>query len=532
MTRGERVIAFIERHCRVPEGKHVGKPLRLEPFQKRFLLEVYDNPAGTNRAILSIARKNGKTGLIAAMLLAHIAGPEAVLNSQIASGAMSKDQAGLVFRLAEKMIGLSPELSAACRTVPSQKIIVGLARNVEFKALSADKTTAHGQSLALAILDEIGQVKGPTSDFVDAIVTAQGAYDNPLLIAISTQAPTDADLLSVWIDDAKSSKDKHIVCHVYEADKDCVLLDKEQWKKANPALGKFRSVTDLKKLAQSAARLPSQENSFRNLNLNQRVSTLSPFISKTVWESCGAKPEELTGDVCVALDLSSITDLSSLTIVSKNQGFWDVEPYFWAPEEGLIDRSKRDRVPYDVWAKQGKLLLTPGRTIDYSFLAEQVRKLKLKYKIRAFAFDPWRINDFLRELRALGIDCHDPLTMEEFKKFCVDKKPNIVNTMSDKILLVKHMQGYKEMTPSINVLEKELLNARIRHGMHPIMTMCAANAVIIADGSENKKLTKSKSNGRIDGIVSLCMALGVAVPMQKLINAPKGNDGSLINLQL
>jgi phage terminase large subunit-like protein len=121
-----------------------------------------------------MARKNGKTGLIAAILLAHIAGPEAVQNSQIVSGAMSRDQAALVFNLAAKMIQLSPELAKLVRIVPSGKRLIGLARNVEYKALAADGSTAHGLSPVLAILDEVGQVKGPQSDFVDAITTAQG----------------------------------------------------------------------------------------------------------------------------------------------------------------------------------------------------------------------------------------------------------------------------------------------------------------------------------------------------------------------
>ncbi|HDO7238279.1 TPA: terminase large subunit, partial [Klebsiella pneumoniae] len=95
MTRGEKVIAFIERYCIVPEGKLIGQPMRLDEFQKLFLLAMYDNPVGTDKAYLSIARKNGKTGLIAGILLAHLVGPEAKQNTQIVSGAMSREQAGI-----------------------------------------------------------------------------------------------------------------------------------------------------------------------------------------------------------------------------------------------------------------------------------------------------------------------------------------------------------------------------------------------------------------------------------------------------
>lgn len=153
LTRGQRVIAFIERYLKVPEGEFVGQPMLLEPFQKQFILAVYDNKGKTRRAYLSIARKNGKSGLIAGILLAHIVGPEAKLNTQIVSGAMSREQAALVFSLACKIINLSPEIIPLVRIVPSGKKLIGLARNVEYRALAADGRTAHGLSPSLAILD-------------------------------------------------------------------------------------------------------------------------------------------------------------------------------------------------------------------------------------------------------------------------------------------------------------------------------------------------------------------------------------------
>lgn len=143
-SRAARIIEFIERYCVTPEGASVGQPLVLAEFQKDFIRDVYDNPAGTRRAILSIARKNGKSGLIAGLLLAHLVGPEAKQNSQIVSGAMSRDQAALVFNLACKMVQQSPKLAPLVRIIPSGKRLIGLPLNVEYKALAADGKTAHG----------------------------------------------------------------------------------------------------------------------------------------------------------------------------------------------------------------------------------------------------------------------------------------------------------------------------------------------------------------------------------------------------
>lgn len=482
MTRGERVIAFIEGFCKIPEGEHVGKDARLAEFQKKFLLDLYDNPHGTDTAILSIARKNAKTGLIAFILLAHLVGPEAKLNSRIVSGAMSRDQAAEVYNLASKCVMQSEKLSSIIKIVPSGKKLIGLPMNVEYQAISAEGKTAHGKSPILAILDEVGQIRGPQSDFVDAITTAQGAYDNPLLIYISTQAATDADLFSVLIDDALEKKPPKTVCHVYCADKDGDLLDEKQWAKANPALGLFRSMNDMRKQAEKAARMPSFENTFRNLNLNQRVSTFAPFVSRSVWE---LNVGEYIGDAEIwygGLDLSARTDLTSFTLIGENSsGKIDVEQYFWTPEGGLLDREKVDKQPYSVWVKQGFLRTTPGATVDYEFVAQEISEIIGSRHVEKLAFDRWRIDVFKAACERLCIS----------------------------IPLVEFGQGYKDMSPAVDALESALLNSKLNHAAHPVLTMCAANAVISKDPAGNRKLDKSKATGRIDGMVSLTMAIGM-----------------------
>ena len=483
MTRAARVIAFIERHCLTPDGAHVGKPMVLAEFQKQFIRDVYDNPAGTRRALLSVSRKNGKTGLIAGLVLAHLVGPEAKLNSQLVSGAMSRDQAALVFNLAAKMVQLSPKLSGLVRIVPSGKRLLGLPLNTEYRALAADGKTAHGLSPVLAILDEIGQVRGPQSDFVDAITTSQGAHEAPLLIAISTQAASDADLLSVWIDDAKASNDPRIVCALYAAPEGCDLLDESAWKAANPALGIFRSEDDLREQMVQAQRMPSMENTARNLLLNQRVSTESPFVSPDVWKSCGAAVLPFDGPVYCGLDLSMRTDLTALVIVGKVDGVWQVVPHFWTPEQGLIERARRDRAPYDVWARQGLLHTCAGATVDYEVVAQDMAAILADLNVQAVAYDRWRIDLLKKELDKIESD----------------------------LPLVPFGQGYKDMAPALDALEAELLNGRMAHGGHPVLAMCAANAVVTKDPTGARKLDKSRATGRIDGMQALAMAIGVAV---------------------
>lgn len=484
MTRGEKVLAFIQRHCLVPEGEHVGKPMELAEFQKRFILDIYDNPHGTDTAILSIARKNGKSGLIAALVLVHLIGPEAKQNARLISGAMSREQAGEVFNLASKMVMLSEKLSSLVRIIPSGKKLIGLPMNTEYQATSAEAKTAHGKSPLVAILDEVGQIEGPRSDFVDAITTAQGAHAEPLLIYISTQAANDSDLFSVLIDDALTNKPPKTVCHVYAADEGGELLDETQWKKANPALGIFRSLEDMRKQAEKAARMPSFENTFRNLNLNQRVSTHSPFISRDTWMANAGKPMPL--DECDVvyggLDLSARTDLTSLVLVGLRDGISHVHVWAWKPANTLHEHARRDRAPYDVWVNDGYITTTPGNSIEYEHVARDIAEATRGVNISAIAFDRWRFDVLQKEFEKLGID----------------------------LPFVPWGQGFKDMAPAVDATEVALLNHKIRHGSNPVLNMCAVNAAITRSPAGDRKLDKMKNSGRIDAMVAFVMAMGVA----------------------
>lgn len=484
-TRGERVIAFIERYCKVPDGELVGRPMRLEPFQKRFILDVYDNPAGTRRGYLSIARKNGKTGLIAGILLAHVCGPEARLNTEIVSGANSRDQAALVFNLASKMVQMSEELSKLVRIVPSGKRLIGLTRNTEYRALSAEGKVAHGLSPRLAILDEVGQIRGPQDDFIDAIITSQGAHTDPILLAISTQAPNDNDLFSIWLDDARTSADPRIVCHVYETPKDADLLDRDSWKLSNPALGVFRSMEDLAEQAERAARMPTFESTFRNLGLNQRVEMIAPYISAGVWDANGGEPDMEAfrkAPVFIGLDLSGRADLTAAVAVALWREKWHVRSWFWTPEKGLKERAKSDRAPYDVWARRGLIRTTPGASIDYEVVARDLASELDEMEVSSVAFDRWRFDLFKKELDEIGVG----------------------------LPLIPFGQGFKDMSPALDTMEAALLNERVLHGGHPVLTMCAANARSERDAAGNRKLSKARATGRIDGLVAMAMAFGAS----------------------
>lgn len=485
LTRAERNMKFVESYAVVPEGPLVGQKIRLADFQEAFFYAVYDNVHVTKKAILSMARKNSKTATIACIVLVHTVGPEAKQNSRINSGARSRKQAAEVYNYASKMIQLSPKLAKICRLVPSSKRIIGLLMNVEYEALSAEGKTVHGGSPILAIVDEAGQIKGPQDDFYDGLTTGQGAYDDALLIVISTQAPTDADLLSILIDDAIRSQDPSIVCHLYTASEDCELTDRQAWQAANPALGLFRSERDVEEHAKAASRMPSNEASFRVLYLNQRVNMVSAFVSPVVWKQGNGPADDdafLAGPVYGGLDLSATTDLTALVLTARDRdGVLHVRPYFWMPQDSVVEAARRDKAPYDVWVREGLLRTTPGKVIDYAFVARDVGVLTADLPVAKIGFDRWRMDRMQQALQGADV----ALPLEPFG------------------------QGYVSMSPALDALEADLLQGKVRHGAHPVLAMCAANAVAIPDPAGNRKLDKGKATGRIDGLVALTMAEGV-----------------------
>ena len=461
----------------------VGKPVKLRNWQKKDLRKIYDNPHGTRTAILSFAKKNAKSTLCAFLLLLHLSGVEAVQNTQLVSTAQSRDQAAILFDLAAKIVRMSPPLDPHIVIRETVKQLYCPGRGTLYKALSADDKTAHGKSAIFAAHDELGQVRGPRSALYNAIDNAMGAHENPLSIVLSTQAPTDADLLSIMIDDALKGEDPHTVLSLYTADIDIDPFSEKAMKQANQAYGDFLNAKEIKRQAEQARRMPANEALYRNYQLNQRVEASNPYVTKSIWDALGGDaPLNL---VYGGLDLSETNDLTALVLTDPVTG--GVEPHFWLPEEGLAERSRLDRVPYDVWAEQGYLHTTPGKSVEYEYVANYIAKLFHRMDVRKIAFDRWNMKHLRPWLVLAGLS-------ESF--------------IDDRFVLFG--QGYQSMSPALRNLDSLMLNQKIHHGNHPVLRMCAMNSVVKTDEAGGRKLDKKRSRGRIDGMVSLVMACAVA----------------------
>jgi phage terminase large subunit-like protein len=501
LNRLERVIAFIN-DMPITQGKLAGQKMQLRDWQiDEWLAPIYAVEPVTGKrmvrtAALSMGRKNGKTGLSASMALCHLVGPEAEPRGEIYFGAMDKVQAGKAWAECKAMLEQHAELSQRVNIIRFNKEIevdegYPGAGSV-LKAVSADADSKLGLSPSFVLCDEAGY--WPKRDLFDAMDSALGARDEPLIVVISTQAKDDTHFFSEMIDyglkiKAGEIEDDTFHLALFATTETDDPWSYDTWHKANPALGDFLSLEQVERMAAQAQRIPSKEADFRNKILNQRIDGTVRFIAAREWNDCDLGPIDeaaLEGRECYgALDLSAARDLTAFVLVfPEEDGRFTVLPRFFLPEFDIDGKSENDRVPYNVWARQvdSRLTLLPGKVIDPQAVAEYIADEAGRFDIKEIAFDRWRIEDLKRELAKASID----LPLQPFG------------------------QGYKDMSPAVDMLEVAVAQQKVNHAGNPLMRMCASNAVITKDPSGARKLDKSKASGRIDGLVALAMALQTA----------------------
>jgi phage terminase large subunit-like protein len=221
------------------------------------------------------------------------------------------------------------------------------------------------------------------------------------------------------------------------------------------------------------------------------VEANEQFLTTALWLACSAPPIDLAGrEVYGGLDLSATSDLTALVLVHRDplNGEWSAESTFWLPEEGLEANAKADRTPYDLWVRQGHLIAAPGASISYEYVARYLwAETFARHKVVKIAFDRWNFRYLKPWLLEAG-----------FSEAAIAEK------------FVEFGQGTQSMSPALRALEEIVLNRKLRHGSHPVLNLCAANAVTEGSDPSNRKLSKKRARGRIDGMVALTMAIGVA----------------------
>lgn len=500
----QRVVAFIQT---LPSPEDPNSTIHLEPFQVEFFEKIF-SPLTMNskdelvravrQAVMSLPRKNGKTTVIAALVIAYLVGPLARYNQQIISAAFDREQAGIIYRTCKAIIDADPELSKFLRCVDSGKRILCPRNSSTYHSISSEARSKHGMNPSVIIFDELAQM-GANRELYDVLASSQGAQKQPLFIVISTQAPNDEAILSQLIDYGRSvnsgeiNDPSFVLCeHSCPTDDELALRgltiwDEEVWFECNPALGTFRSIDEMRNFAQKAKNSPSSEMAFRNLYLNQRISAQAVFVVPSIWAKCN-EPfvlEELYGlPVHIGIDLSSRNDLTSLAMaIELPTNKYALHCMSFLPADTVAELARLSRAPYLDWIAKGYMKTTPGSSIEYSFVAHYLLDMCKLFDVQRINFDRWRWDILKNELLKA-----DP-------NFNVE-------------LLKPHGQGYKDMSPAVEKVEELLLNRRMTHGGNPVLRWAFSNAVLDKDAAGNRKLTKAKSYGKIDPAVASIMALG------------------------
>lgn len=489
LSRAERVIAFIEA-LRITKGSGAGKPFRLRLWQRDIIRAIYGPQKRGRRlvrtALITMPRKNGKTALAAALALAHLVGPEAESRGEVYSAAADRDQAALIFRELEAFILADEALSARLNVQRFAKRIEDAETGSVYQALSSDARKAHGLSASFVIYDELAQ--SLNRHLYDNLVTSMGGRSEPLVVVISTQSSDPHHVMSEMVDYGKQVRDGTLAdgtfCPViFEAPADADPWDEDTWHACNPALGDFRSLEEMRVFAGQAKRIPAREAAFRNLYLNQRVDPVQRFIASADWDACAGlvDPDALRGRPCWAgLDLSSTRDLTALVLYFPDDG-GAVLPFFWVPGERLGEREDRDRVPYRTWRDMDLIEAPGGRAIDKPAIVRRLAEIRATYDVRGIAYDRWGMAEIERLLGEEGV----------------------------RLPLIPWGQGFRDMNPAIDAFEAALLDGRLRHGEHPVLTWNVSNAIVEVNAAGWRKPSKDRSTERIDGLVALIMAIGL-----------------------
>jgi phage terminase large subunit-like protein len=363
------------------------------------------------------------------------------------------------------------------------------ARKQVYESLSADDKRAHGLSPSFWAFDEYAQA--PNSDLLETLRTSMGKRSESLGIVISTQAANDFHPLSQLIDDAALGQDSSVYLQLAAAPITADIFDEQVWFACNEALGKFLDLAEFRAQAEQAKRLTSLRAKFQNLRLNMRVDARVQFISDADWMTCAAPVDllALRGKPCYAgLDLSQTTDMCALVLYWPHDG--SVLPYFWLPEEGLLDRDRKEGGHYRAWRNAGLLETTPGKAINFKAIIHRLAEIRAKYDLVCVAYDRAFIKTFNARCEEEGV----------------------------RLPLKDYGQGFVSMSPAVQLLEAAVLDRRIHHGGHPILRWQMSNVAIEMDSAANRKVSKKRAIGHIDGVVSLLMALAVAEQPQPVFD--------------
>lgn len=497
-AQGSRAVNFIERKLKHWEGSFAGNPLLLEDWQKFIVMQIFgwytsEGKRRVRSVYIQIARKNGKTSFLAAIILYHIFN-DSENTPQVLVGANNEDQAKICVNSTGKMIEGSPAFK---KLVSTDKInlfrykdnIVNIYypdRGAVIKAMSKNPETKDGFNPSLGGVDEYHEAKD--DKLLNVIESGQGSRINPLLIVITTAGfdkdgpcysklrESSVQILTGTLDD------DHHLAFIYEQDEGDEVSDESTWVKSNPNLGVSVSIEFLRSRYKKALNEGGTKMvDFLTKNLNKWVDAPEVWIGNEVWATNrhGLTPQDLEGKTCYGgLDLARTVDLNAFVLWFPNvkEGIHAVLPFFWIPEAKV--ENNNDRVDYRKWIEQEYMMKTPGNVADYRIIAADIKAIISKYDFKSMAYDKYLTgHGVLADLIDEGIECHE-------------MGQNIVS-----------------LNFPTKELERIVTGGQLEHFGNPVLGWMMGNVILAKDTSGNVKPDKGKSEKKIDGVSAMINAL-------------------------
>ena len=483
----QRAIGFFRDCLTHVKGELAGQPFELDNWQENIIgaLFGWKRHDGTRRyrtAYVEVPRKNGKSTLCAGLAL-YMLFSDGEQGAEVYSAAAEREQASIVFDVAAQMVAAEPVLRGCSKTFRKSIAIEKTAS--KYKVLSADAYTKHGLNASAIIFDELHAQ--PNRDLWDVLTTSTGARVQPLTVAITT-AGYDRNSICYEVHNYACKvrdgiiEDQTFLPVIYGAGDKDDYKDPKVWAKANPGLGISIRSDYLELEAMKAGELPSYENTFRRLHLNQWTEQAVRWLPMERWDEADDFKDFGDRPCWGGLDLASTTDIAALVLVCPDDdGGFDIISRFWIPAENARKRERRDRVPYETWARDGGLVtMTDGDVIDYDHIREDILELSKEVNIKQIAVDRWGATQLVTQLTGEGLD------------------------------MVMYGMGYRSMSAPSKLLETLVMSRKIHHGNNPVLRWMASNVSIESDPAANIKPSKKKSTEKIDGIVALVMGLARA----------------------
>jgi phage terminase large subunit-like protein len=485
----DRVVAFVERHIKHIKGEKGGQPFLLEPFQKKIVRDLFGwkyretNLRRFRTAYICLPRKNGKSTLISAIALYMLcADGEPSAECYVAAG--DRQQSGIIFDVASSMVRSDSQLNNNLKVFKSS--VIHEKSNSSFKAISAEASSKFGYNASFVCMDEFFVQKD--AQLWDALTTSVGARRQPLTIAITTAGYNRESICYKTEEYGRKVSEGVIEDSSFYYVKFACPMDVE-WDSeealtlANPALESGVVKLDyLKREQEKAVKMPSYENTFRMLHLNQWMSSASKWLSDVQWMECNFEEvtlEQFKGQrVWAGLDLASVRDVSCLVLLAEIDEKLVCLPYFWTPKETAFVRSRRDGVDYIGWEKENLMELTEGDVTDYNYIKERIKEIAEVVNIQEIAYDRWNSSQL------------------------------VIDLVNDGLPMIPFGQGFASMSAPTKELEKIVLAKELNHGGNKVLRWMCSNLAMKTDPAGNIKMDKAKSSEKIDGMIALVMALG------------------------